>query len=109
MLASVAFDAGIISSKFYTTLVLAAVLTSQLAGDWLDYVLAQRMAAAQIRCSPTQLGPSRDCAFCQLPPSRASRPESYRRSPVHQPTARLTGNSRGTAPYKSFHWVSVAR
>lgn len=39
VLASVAFDAGIISPKFYTTLVLAAVLTSQLAGAWLDYVL----------------------------------------------------------------------
>lgn len=39
VLASVAFDAGIISSKFYTTLVVAAVLTSQLAGAWLDYVL----------------------------------------------------------------------
>jgi hypothetical protein len=37
----VAFDAGIISSKFYTTLVLAAVLTSQIAGAWLDYVLRQ--------------------------------------------------------------------
>ena len=39
VLASVAFDAGIISSKFYTTLVIAAVLTSQVAGAWLDYVL----------------------------------------------------------------------
>jgi Kef-type K+ transport system membrane component KefB len=39
VLASVAFDAGIISSKFYTTLVIAAVLTSQIAGAWLDYVL----------------------------------------------------------------------
>ena len=39
MLASVAFDAGIISPQFYTTLVLAAVLTSQAAGAWLDYVL----------------------------------------------------------------------
>jgi Kef-type K+ transport system membrane component KefB len=39
VLASVAFDAGIISSKFYTTLVLAAILTSQMAGAWLDYVL----------------------------------------------------------------------
>lgn len=39
VLASVAFDAGIISSKFYTTLVVAAVLTSQLAGAWLEYVL----------------------------------------------------------------------
>jgi len=38
VLASVALDAGIISSKFYTTLVIAAVLTSQIAGAWLDYV-----------------------------------------------------------------------
>ena len=39
VLASVAYDAGIISSQFYTTLVIAAVLTSQIAGAWLDYVL----------------------------------------------------------------------
>lgn len=41
VLASVAFEAGIISSKFYTTLVIAAVLTSQVAGAWLDYVLSK--------------------------------------------------------------------
>jgi Kef-type K+ transport system membrane component KefB len=39
VLASVAFEAGIISSQFYTTLVVAAVVTSQIAGAWLDYVL----------------------------------------------------------------------
>ena len=39
VLASVALDAGIISPRFYTTLVLAAVVTSQVAGAWLDYVL----------------------------------------------------------------------
>ena len=39
VLASVAFDAGIINAAFYTTLVLVAVLTSQAAGAWLDYVL----------------------------------------------------------------------
>jgi hypothetical protein len=39
VLASVAFDAGVISPKFYPTLVVAAVLTSQIAGAWLDYVL----------------------------------------------------------------------
>ena len=39
VLASVAFDAGIISSTFYTTLVVAAVVTSQIAGAWLSYVL----------------------------------------------------------------------
>lgn len=39
VLASVAFDAGIISSKFYTTLIITAILTSQVAGAWLDQVL----------------------------------------------------------------------
>ncbi|HKR85207.1 MAG TPA: cation:proton antiporter, partial [Terriglobales bacterium] len=39
VLASVAFDAGIISPQFYTTLVIAAVVTSQIAGAWLEYVL----------------------------------------------------------------------
>lgn len=39
VLASVAFDAGIISPKFYMTLVVAAVVTSQIAGAWLEYVL----------------------------------------------------------------------
>src|SRR5438067_13307024 len=39
VLASVAYEAGIISPRLCTTLVLAAVLTSQMAGAWLDYVL----------------------------------------------------------------------
>jgi Kef-type K+ transport system membrane component KefB len=39
VLASVAFDAGIINAKFYTALVLVAVITSQFAGAWLEYVL----------------------------------------------------------------------
>jgi len=44
VLASVAFDAGIISPQFYTTLVLAAVVTSQLAGAWLDWILGSGRA-----------------------------------------------------------------
>src|ERR1700691_1897179 len=44
VLASVAFDAGIISPKFYTTLVLAAVLTSQMAGAWLEDVIRKGWA-----------------------------------------------------------------
>ncbi len=44
VLASVAYDAGIISPTFYTTLVLAAILTSQMAGAWLDYVLRRGWA-----------------------------------------------------------------
>lgn len=43
VLASVAYDAGIINAAFYTTLVLAAVITSQFAGAWLDYVLRNRL------------------------------------------------------------------
>jgi Kef-type K+ transport system membrane component KefB len=39
VLASVAFDAGIINAPFYTTLILLAVITSQAAGAWLEYVL----------------------------------------------------------------------
>ena len=39
VLASVAFSSGIINAAFYTTLVLFAVLTSQVAGAWLDFVL----------------------------------------------------------------------
>jgi Kef-type K+ transport system membrane component KefB len=40
VLASVAYDAGIINAAFYTTLVVAAVLTSQAAGVWLRLVLS---------------------------------------------------------------------
>lgn len=39
VLASVAYDAGIINAAFYTTLVLTAIITSQIAGMWLRYVL----------------------------------------------------------------------
>lgn len=39
VLASVAFDAGIINAPFFTTLVCAAVITSQVCGTWLDFVL----------------------------------------------------------------------
>jgi len=39
VLASVAYDAQIINAQFYTVLVLVAVLTSQAAGAWLDFIL----------------------------------------------------------------------
>jgi Kef-type K+ transport system membrane component KefB len=39
VLASVAFEAGIINGQFFSTLVLVAILTSQAAGVWLGYVL----------------------------------------------------------------------
>jgi Kef-type K+ transport system membrane component KefB len=64
VLASVAFDAGIISPKFYTTLVLAAILTSQMAGAWLDYVLRKgwpllrSAATTESTIVPTEESPS---------------------------------------------------
>jgi len=39
VLASVAFDAGIINAAFYTALVITAVVTSQACGAWLRYIL----------------------------------------------------------------------
>ena len=39
VLATVAYDAQIINAAFYTALVFLAVLTSQVAGAWLDYVV----------------------------------------------------------------------
>lgn len=44
VLASVAYESGIISAAFYTTLVLIAVLTSQAAGAWLEFVLRREWA-----------------------------------------------------------------
>ena len=44
VLASVAYDAGIVNATAYTTLVLLAVLTSQAAGAWLEYVLRKGWA-----------------------------------------------------------------
>ncbi|BBX62933.1 hypothetical protein MSAS_21070 [Mycobacterium saskatchewanense] len=62
MLASVAFDAGIISSKFYTTLVVAAVLTSQFAGAWLDYVLHKGwpLLRSDTTARPAEVGDEQD-------------------------------------------------
>jgi Kef-type K+ transport system membrane component KefB len=41
VLASVAYDAGIINAAFYTSLVITAVITSQMAGGWLRFVLSK--------------------------------------------------------------------
>jgi len=41
VLASVAYDSGIINAAFYTALVITAVVTSQMCGSWLRYVLSK--------------------------------------------------------------------
>jgi len=64
VLASVAFDAGIISAEFYTTLVLAAILTSQAAGVWLDYVLRKGWPLL----TPVAAGASTDVSSAQTDP-----------------------------------------
>ncbi|MGI9102370.1 MAG: cation:proton antiporter [Terriglobales bacterium] len=74
VLASVAFDAGIISPTFYTTLVVAAVVTSQMAGAWLDYVLRQGWPLlnpnkAEPPVPATSRAPSLNSAIPQLPDS----------------------------------------
>ncbi|MDR3777189.1 MAG: cation:proton antiporter [Terracidiphilus sp.] len=63
VLASVAFDAGIISPKFYTTLVVAAVLTSQIAGAWLDYVLRKGWSLLTPTVSVKSMAVSPDIPF----------------------------------------------
>jgi Kef-type K+ transport system membrane component KefB len=61
VLASVAFDAGIINAPFFTTLVVTAVLTSQVCGAWLDFVLARGWpllsAEGPVHRRPAELGP----------------------------------------------------
>jgi Kef-type K+ transport system membrane component KefB len=42
VLATVAYDARIINAEFYTALVVLAVITSQAAGAWLDYVVRKQ-------------------------------------------------------------------
>jgi Kef-type K+ transport system membrane component KefB len=41
VLASVAYDAGIINAAFYTALVITAVVSSQVCGAWLRYILSK--------------------------------------------------------------------
>lgn len=63
VLATVALEAGIISGAFFTALVITAVLTSQLAGTWLAFVLhrgwplLRSEAAARAPGAPRALAP----------------------------------------------------
>ena len=49
VLASVAFDAGIIDQRFFITLVLTAVVTSLIAGGWFRYVLDRGWHLLKVR------------------------------------------------------------
>src|SRR5947207_14855585 len=65
VLASVAYDAGIINATFYTTLVIVAVLTSQIAGAWLEYVM--RKGWPLLAETPVTSSPKEEVASGQLP------------------------------------------
>ena len=49
VLASVAFDAGVIDERFFVTLVLTAVITSLFAGGWFRYVLNRGWPLLRVR------------------------------------------------------------
>jgi Kef-type K+ transport system membrane component KefB len=53
VLASVAYDAGIINAAFYTALVITAVVTSQVCGVWLRYVLSKGLPLLSSRPEET--------------------------------------------------------
>ncbi|MEY2231201.1 MULTISPECIES: cation:proton antiporter [Streptomyces] len=53
VLATVALDAGIISASLFTTLVLTAVITSLLAGWWLERAIAQGTLSRDTDLAPT--------------------------------------------------------
>jgi Kef-type K+ transport system membrane component KefB len=65
VLASVAFDAHIINATFFTTLVVTAVVTSQICGFWLDYVL--RRGWSLLGHADDQLGPISGETDSELP------------------------------------------
>jgi Kef-type K+ transport system membrane component KefB len=60
VLASIAYDAHIINAAFFTTLVITAVVTSQICGFWLDYVL--RRGWSLLGAADDELGADGDSA-----------------------------------------------
>jgi Kef-type K+ transport system membrane component KefB len=62
VLASVAFDSGIINAAFFTTLVLSAVITSQVAGAWLRFVLGRGWPLLSTNPAPAPAVQEQDAA-----------------------------------------------
>jgi Kef-type K+ transport system membrane component KefB len=59
VLASVTFSAGIISEDFFTALVVLSIVTSQLAGFWLDWRMVDRRRASAPEPVPALVGVGR--------------------------------------------------
>ncbi len=55
VLASVAYEAKLINAAFYTALVITAIVTSQICGAWLRYVLGRGLPL--LSCSPEETWP----------------------------------------------------
>jgi Kef-type K+ transport system membrane component KefB len=78
VLASVAFDTGIINAPFYTTLVLTAVLTSQAAGAWLRFVLGKGWPLLSSNPTETWVGGARTPGIGELAEPHEQSPITYR-------------------------------
>lgn len=82
VLASVAFDAGIINAHFFTTLVLTSVLTSQACGAWLDFVLRRGWPLLSSEGPVEPRKPSLEPAHIPIPPQV---PHPVMRRPAEEP------------------------
>ncbi len=58
VLASVAYDSGIVNAQAFTTLVLLAIITSQAAGAWLEFVLRKGWPLLSVPPSPAAATPA---------------------------------------------------
>ena len=103
VLASVAFDTGIINASFFTTLVVTAVVTSQACGFWLDFVLLRKgLAAAPGRGSGPQQCPATTRARPRRPrvggTGRPRRPSGRPCTSLLTPTGIATPVARASRP-----------
>ncbi|MEU5693416.1 cation:proton antiporter [Actinosynnema sp. NPDC020468] len=57
VLAGVAHDAGIVNGRFFTTLVLTAVITSLVAGSWLEVAVARKFSPFDGTDAPVEQSP----------------------------------------------------
>jgi Kef-type K+ transport system membrane component KefB len=70
VLASVAYDSGIINAAFYTALVITAVVTSQACGAWLRYILSKGWPLLSSNPEETwQMEPAKEEAYLSIEPA----------------------------------------
>jgi Kef-type K+ transport system membrane component KefB len=70
VLASVAYDSGIINAAFYTALVITAVVTSQACGAWLRYILSKGLPLLSSNPEETwQMEPAKEEVYLSSEPA----------------------------------------